>query len=89
MYGSLIKTKKGKKKGKKKWGKGKYRKGKRRGKKRNGKNRKRGGAQKGFNNWLQLWDDNPLRVVKNPESHDQMFYPLGNGVETVRMYKIK
>jgi hypothetical protein len=42
-----------------------------------------------FNNWLQLWDDNPLQVVKDPEYQDQMSYLFGNGVEMVRIYKTK
>jgi hypothetical protein len=85
----LLQQRKGKRGEYERLGKGKYRRGIEEVRKENGKNRNKGEAQKGFNNWLQLWDDNPLRVVKNPESHDQMFYPLGNGVETVRMYKIK
>jgi hypothetical protein len=75
----LSKPRKGRRR-ENKWGEGKYRKGKRRGKKKIEKNRKKGETTKEVNNWLQLWDDNPLQVVKNLESHDQMFNPLGNGV---------
>jgi hypothetical protein len=54
-YGSLIKTKKGKKKGKENRGKGKYRRRGRRGNKKSRKNINRGGeAQKGFNKTLDL-----------------------------------
>jgi hypothetical protein len=41
-----------------------------------------------LNNRLQLWDDNPLWVVKNPESLvTRCFRPLGYGVR-LRIYKL-
>ena len=42
-----------------------------------------------LNNWLQLWDDNPLWVVNNLESlMTRCFHPLGYGVR-VRIYNLK
>jgi hypothetical protein len=42
-----------------------------------------------LNNRLQLWDDDPVWVVKNPESLVTMcFFPLGYGVR-VRIYKLE
>jgi hypothetical protein len=42
-----------------------------------------------LNNWLQLWDDNPLWVVKNLERFmTRCFLLLGYGVK-VRIYKLK
>jgi hypothetical protein len=48
-------------------------------------NRKgKGNSEAGIdlNNWLQLWDDNPLWVVKNIRIFMTMcFHPLGYGVK--------
>jgi hypothetical protein len=42
-----------------------------------------------LNNRLQLWDDDPLWVVKNPESLvTRCFRPLGYGVR-LRIYKLE
>jgi len=42
-----------------------------------------------LNNWIQLWDDNPLWVVKNLEPFmTRCFHLLGYGVR-VRIYKLK
>jgi len=43
----------------------------------------------GPNSMIQLWDDNPLWVVKNTKSlMTKCFRPLGYGVR-VRIYKLK
>jgi hypothetical protein len=63
-------TRKGKREGiQEKGNEGRYRRGKRNGTK-NWENRKWREileARIDLNNWLQLWDDNPLWVVKNPK----------------------
>ena len=42
-----------------------------------------------FNNWLQLWDENLMWVVKNPKPFmTRCFCLLGYGVR-VRIYKLK
>jgi hypothetical protein len=42
-----------------------------------------------LNNRLQLWDDDPLSIVKNPKSLvTTYFHPLGYGFR-LRIYKLK